>query len=173
MMDKKRIRPQKDKAPSEPPLEEIIQKGSLRALTAREKPLANPKTKDESEAMDPILAFGASEISVPLSGESVYAFKTYARLLREWNEKMNLTRILDDKGIALRHFVDSLTLVPFLEAEMIRQGRDSLELVDVGTGAGFPGIPLKVALPSLQITLLDSLRKRISFLEAVCGELDL
>jgi 16S rRNA (guanine527-N7)-methyltransferase len=123
--------------------------------------------------MDPILYAGASEIEVPLSGESIYAFKTYSRLLKEWNEKMNLTNILDDKGIALRHFIDSLTLVPHLEKESKRQKREHLRLIDVGTGAGFPGIPLKVTLPLLQVTLLDSLRKRISFLDAVCTELSL
>jgi 16S rRNA (guanine527-N7)-methyltransferase len=124
-----------------------------------------------SEAFDPILTSGALEMEVPLSGEHITAFKRYATLLKEWNEKMNLTGITDDSGIALRHFVDSLTLVPFLKRELTRSGGETLSLIDVGTGAGFPGIPLKVAMPSLQITLLDSLAKRIKFLETVCTEL--
>ena len=126
-----------------------------------------------SEEFDPILSSGALEMEIPLSGESITAFKTYATLLKEWNEKMNLTGIVDDSGIALRHFVDSLTLVPYLRQELARVGVETLSLIDVGTGAGFPGIPLKVAMSSLRITLLDSLAKRVKFLDTVCSELTL
>lgn len=132
--------------------------------------------KDASEelpGLTPILASGANEISVPLSAESIRAFSEYARLLKEWNEKMNLTNITDDKGIAIRHFIDSLTLVSHLEEECVKKGKKNLTLIDVGTGAGFPGIPLKVAMPSLEVTLLDSLRKRVGFLDAVCAALEL
>jgi len=123
--------------------------------------------------LNPILETGANEISVPLSAENIRAFTIYAKLLKEWNEKMNLTNITDDRGIAIRHFVDSLTLIPHLEEECIKKGKKNLSLIDVGTGAGFPGIPLKVAMPSLEVTLLDSLRKRVGFLDAVCAALDL
>ena len=123
--------------------------------------------------LDPILASGAREISVPLSAENIRAFSEYARLLKEWNEKMNLTNITDDKGIAIRHFIDSLTLVSHLEEEAAKKKNKHLSLIDVGTGAGFPGIPLKVAMPSLEVTLLDSLRKRVGFLDAVCAALEL
>lgn len=123
--------------------------------------------------LNPILASGAREISVPLSAENIRAFSEYARLLKEWNEKMNLTNITDDKGIAIRHFIDSLTLVSHLEEETAKKGNKHLSLIDVGTGAGFPGIPLKVAMPSLEVTLLDSLRKRVGFLDAVCAALEL
>jgi len=123
--------------------------------------------------LKPVLASGAKEISVPLSAENIRAFSEYARLLKEWNEKMNLTNITDDKGIAIVHFVDSLTLVSHLEEETVKKGKKNLSLIDVGTGAGFPGIPLKVAMPSLEVTLLDSLRKRVGFLDAVCTALDL
>ncbi|MEI8200277.1 MAG: 16S rRNA (guanine(527)-N(7))-methyltransferase RsmG [Eubacteriales bacterium] len=128
---------------------------------------------EELPELKPILASGANEISVPLSAESIRAFLEYARLLKEWNEKMNLTNITDDKGIAIRHFIDSLTLVSHLEEECAKKGKDNLTLIDVGTGAGFPGIPLKVAMPLLEVTLLDSLRKRVGFLDAVCEALEL
>ncbi len=127
----------------------------------------------DSDRFEPILTDGATEIEVPLSGESIHALKTYAALLKEWNEKMNLTGIVDDSGIALKHFVDSLTLIPQLRKEREALKTDSLSVIDVGTGAGFPGIPLKVAMPSLHVTLLDSLRKRISFLLTVCEQLGL
>ena len=123
--------------------------------------------------LNPILASGAREISVPLSAENIRAFSEYARLLKEWNEKMNLTNITDDEGIAIRHFIDSLTLVSHLEEETAKKKKKHLSLIDVGTGAGFPGIPLKVAMPSLDVTLLDSLRKRVGFLDAVCTALEL
>ncbi len=121
----------------------------------------------------PLVASGAAEISVPLSAENIRAFALYAQMLKEWNERMNLTNITDDQGIALRHFVDSLTLVPHIEKEIKRKHGSPLSLIDVGTGAGFPGIPLKVAIPELEVTLLDSLRKRIGFLDAVCEALSL
>jgi 16S rRNA (guanine527-N7)-methyltransferase len=175
MMEKKRIRPELDSAPkgkSTRGSDSLQAKTAAKGTPDRKKDIGSDTESDLPE-MDPILSAGASEIEVPLSGESIYAFKTYARLLKEWNEKMNLTNILDDKGIALRHFIDSLTLVPHLEKEARRQNREDLSLIDVGTGAGFPGIPLKVTLPALKVTLLDSLRKRISFLDAVCAELSL
>ena len=149
------------------------------AVASVSEPALSPVSAPEEvlstdlSTLDPILESGAGEISVPLCAENIRAFSKYARLLKEWNEKMNLTNITDDKGIALRHFVDSLTLVSFLEAEQKKSKRKSLSLIDVGTGAGFPGIPLKVALPWLQVTLLDSLRKRVGFLDAVCTELEL
>lgn len=131
------------------------------------------RAADQNDGIAPVLTNGAAEISVPLSGESIFAFKTYATLLKEWNDRMNLTGIMDDHGIALRHFVDSLTLVSFLNEEMAKKGTKTLTLVDVGTGAGFPGIPLKVAMPEIEVLLLDSLKKRIHFLEEVCSALSL
>lgn len=168
MIEERRIRPIKQK------------KGKNKHANGDRNIKANIKTPFENEInskqqgeMEPILTSGASEISVPLSGESIYAFKTYAAILKEWNSKMNLTGIVDDQGIALRHFVDSLTLVPFIQDEINKHGHNDLSLIDVGTGAGFPGIPVKVAMPNLQITLLDALRKRISFLQEVCKRLEI
>ncbi len=90
----------------------------------------------------------------------------YARLLVEWNEKMNLTAITDPVGIAVKHFADSLTAAPLMP-----QGKFSL--IDVGTGAGFPGVPLALLREDCRLTLLDSLNKRLVFLETVCRELSL
>ncbi len=91
---------------------------------------------------------------------------TYARLLVEWNEKMNLTAITDPVGVTVKHFADSLTAAPLLP-------EGEFTLIDVGTGAGFPGVPLALYREDCRLTLLDSLNKRLVFLETVCRELGL
>lgn len=108
---------------------------------------------------------GAAAYGAELDDRMTGMFFEYKRMLLEWNEKMNLTAITDDREIILKHFVDSLSILPYVKGA----GR----IVDVGTGAGFPGIPLKIVLPALETVLLDSLEKRIRFLEAVTGELGL
>jgi 16S rRNA (guanine527-N7)-methyltransferase len=100
-------------------------------------------------------------------------FLRYAALLREWNEKINLTAITDDEGIAVRHLLDSLTLLPDVRDMQARFPNRQVSLVDVGTGAGFPGLPLKIACPELDVVLVDSLAKRVRFLETVIAELGL
>ena len=107
----------------------------------------------------------AADLGVALTDEQLAQFDRYAELLCEWNEKMNLTGITDPYGIVIRHFVDSLTLVPFLP--------DGGTLIDVGTGAGFPAVPAAIARPDIKVTLLDSLNKRLTFLNAVVDELGL
>lgn len=107
----------------------------------------------------------AADFGVSLSKEALGAFDRYAELLCEWNQKMNLTGITDPKEIVLRHFADSLTLVPLLPKHAA--------LIDVGTGAGFPGVPAAIVRPDIHVTLLDSLNKRLTFLQCVCGELGL
>ncbi len=107
----------------------------------------------------------AADLGVTLSEHQLAQFDRYAGLLCEWNEKMNLTGITDPYGIVIRHFLDSLTLVPFLP--------ENATLIDVGTGAGFPAIPAAIARPDIRVTLLDSLNKRLTFLNAVCEELSL
>lgn len=144
------------------------------SATARE-PISvtiSEQSLEDAKQISPYLTTGSEDISVPLTAESIASFQIYAAMLREWNEKMNLTNILDDQGIAIRHFIDSLTLVCHIEEEERKKGA-KLSLIDVGTGAGFPGIPLKVTCPFLELTLLDSLKKRIGFLTAVCDELHL
>lgn len=100
-----------------------------------------------------------------LSEKQLSQFQRYMELLVEWNEKMNLTAITDPEGVTVKHFFDSLL---FLKAVELPEGAS---LIDVGTGAGFPGIPLAIARPDIKLTLLDSLNKRLVFLAEVCREL--
>ena len=92
-------------------------------------------------------------------------FEIYHRLLREWNERMNLTAITDPVEVAEKHFADSLAALPYLKPDM--------KVIDVGTGAGFPGVPLLIMEPGLDLTLADSLNKRLTFLEVLLQELGL
>lgn len=92
-------------------------------------------------------------------------FEIYQRMLAEWNERMNLTAITDPREVAEKHFADSLAALPYLKPDMV--------VIDVGTGAGFPGVPLLIMMPELKLTLADSLNKRLTFLEALLKELDL
>lgn len=92
-------------------------------------------------------------------------FEDYMKLLLEWNEKINLTAITNEDDIILKHFVDSLTISKYID-----KGRT---IVDVGTGAGFPGVPIKIAREDVEVTLVDSLNKRILFLEDVINKLQL
>lgn len=94
-------------------------------------------------------------------------FDRYYELLIEWNRVMNLTGITEYDEVNLKHFTDSLTIVRIKDMENVST------LIDVGTGAGFPGIPIKIAFPHIKVTLLDSLNKRIKFLNQVVEELDL
>lgn len=107
----------------------------------------------------------AGVLGVRFSMEQIEQFFEYMELLIEWNEKINLTAIIEPEEIILKHFIDSITILKEIE-------KDS-ELVDVGTGAGFPGIPLSIMEPSLKITLVDSLNKRLIFLEEVINKLNL
>lgn len=113
-----------------------------------------------------LLADCCGKMGVPLAEEQVSQFMTYLTLLLEWNEKMNLTAITEEREVVLKHFADSLSLAPAI-------GQGTLSVIDVGTGAGFPGLPLKIARPEIRLTLLDSLQKRIGFLEEVTAQLGL
>lgn len=109
------------------------------------------------------------EWNIVLSDEQLNLFDRYKDLLLEWNEKINLTAITDIDEIYKKHFLDSLSLVKCID----NLGDVPYTLLDMGTGAGFPGIPLKIAFPNLNITLADSLNKRIDFLNIVIDELKL
>lgn len=102
-----------------------------------------------------LLIEGAKAFGIDLFEKTIEAFDLYLRELLKWNEKMNLTAIRSEKGIVLKHFLDSLSVFPHLP------GISSL--LDIGSGAGFPGIPLKMIQPSLEVTLIDSVRKKIDF----------
>ena len=104
-------------------------------------------------------------LGVRFSVEQIEQFYKYMNLLIEWNEKMNLTAITEPKEIILKHFIDSLTILKYID--------DNSKLVDVGTGAGFPGVPLSIMNPTLKITLVDTLNKRLIFLQEVVKELNL
>jgi 16S rRNA (guanine527-N7)-methyltransferase len=109
----------------------------------------------------------ALALSIDLSHDETLAFEELARLLLIWNQKMNLTAITDPEEIVTKHFVDSLSLLRF-----IPRGAP-LKLIDVGTGAGFPGLPLAIVSPNLSVTLLDSVGKRFLFIEEAVRALGL
>ncbi|MNS16968.1 Ribosomal RNA small subunit methyltransferase G [compost metagenome] len=104
---------------------------------------------------------------IHLNDEQLEQFDIYFRELVSWNEKMNLTGITERDQVYLKHFYDSLTLAFY-------KGMDAVDsIIDVGSGAGFPGIPLKIAFPHLKLTIVDSLNKRISFLQHVVNAIEL
>lgn len=105
------------------------------------------------------------DYKITLTENQYEQFQKYFELLAEWNEKMNLTAITDESGVALKHFADSLSLLNFVDIPQ------NSTLADVGTGAGFPGVVLKIARPDIKLTLIDSLNKRLVFLGEVCAQL--
>ena len=107
------------------------------------------------------------EMGVSLTDKQIEQFLIYYELLTEWNSFMNLTAITEYEDVLKKHFVDSVSLIQAVDV------RKELTLIDVGTGAGFPGLALKIAYPELKVTLLDSLQKRIQFLDAVIEKLGL
>ncbi len=117
------------------------------------------------EEFKKLMNFYANKINIMFTEEQIIQFYKYMNLLIEWNKKINLTSIEEPQEIILKHFIDSLTINSYIE--------DNQTLVDVGTGAGFPGIPIKIYRPNVKIVLVDSLNKRINFLNEVIKELNL
>lgn len=115
--------------------------------------------------MKDLLKKECAELGVNLSDAKCSQFKRYYELLTEWNKKINLTRITEPEEVVIKHFVDSLTLLKYCD---IPKGA---KIIDVGTGAGFPGVPLKIARPDIELTLLDSLNKRLNFLKEICRDI--
>jgi 16S rRNA (guanine527-N7)-methyltransferase len=114
-----------------------------------------------------VLARVADEYSLLLTEEQLIRFTTYFEMLVEWNEKINLTAITDPTEVAVKHMIDSLSCY---DDDIFKQGA---RIIDVGTGAGFPGLPLKIFRSDLKLTLFDSLNKRILFLKAVSQKLEI
>lgn len=107
------------------------------------------------------------EKGISLSPEQLSQFETYYRLLVEWNEKMNLTSITDKKEVYLKHFYDSISAAFYFDFSK------PLSICDVGAGAGFPSLPIKICFPGLSVSIVDSLNKRITFLEELAKSLNL
>lgn len=107
------------------------------------------------------------EFHLELTSTAIDRLCVYYDLLIEWNGKMNLTALTEPRDVAVKHFVDSMLLLRYADIG------DGASVIDVGTGAGFPGLVLKIARPDIRLTLLDSLQKRLIFLQEVCGRLGL
>lgn len=117
--------------------------------------------------MRDLLIEGAKQLGIDLSDKQVEQFMRYKELLQEWNEKMNLTAITEDREVMTKHFLDCMTINKALEM------KNQKTVIDIGTGAGFPGLVIKIAFPHLEVTLVDALKKRLNFLEVVIEELGL
>lgn len=109
----------------------------------------------------------ASEIKIELDMEQLEKFEIFYKMVVEWNEKINLTAITEPREFILKHLIDSLTIFDEEKFSGVKK------IIDIGTGAGFPGIPIKIFQPNLEIFLLDSLKKRVEFLKKVVAELNL
>ena len=114
-----------------------------------------------------ILRQGINGFGIEANDQMIDDLKTYREILVDWNQKMNLTGIEEEKEVFIKHFLDSISAVS--------NGyiKDGISLIDVGTGAGFPGLPLKICLRNIKLTLLDSLNKRINFLQEVSNTVNL
>ncbi|MGI6095931.1 MAG: 16S rRNA (guanine(527)-N(7))-methyltransferase RsmG [Lachnospiraceae bacterium] len=114
-----------------------------------------------------VLEKSCRELGIALSEQQKKQFIQYYELLTEWNKVMNLTGITQWEEVQMKHFVDSLSIVKGMDMSQIHT------LVDVGTGAGFPGVPIKIVFPHIRVVLLDSLNKRLKFLQEVIDQLSL
>jgi 16S rRNA (guanine527-N7)-methyltransferase len=119
----------------------------------------------EEKLIIELLKRGGDELSVPLTDATIALFLRYFRELKAWNRKINLTSIENDREIILRHFLDSLIPYPYIKG--------SKRLLDIGSGAGFPGIPIKIHDPSISVTLVDSVEKKVHFMKHIIRTLGL
>lgn len=117
--------------------------------------------------MQELARWAKQMLGLHLTQRQLEAFRRYEQLLLEWNQRINLTAIRNPEMIRIKHFLDSLTCL------LAIKNSGSLQVIDVGTGAGFPGLPLKIACPSLRLTLVESVRKKALFCQTVIAELEL
>lgn len=117
--------------------------------------------------MEQLLIKACEALNLSINEKQVEQFIKYKDLLIEWNKKINLTAITDEKEIVLKHFIDCISLMSVYKIE------DNMNIIDVGTGAGFPAVPIKIMCPDVNVTLLDSLNKRINFLNELIIQLEL
>lgn len=110
--------------------------------------------------------FIKDNLHLDVSEDILLKFEKYESLLKEWNEKFNLTAIIDDEGILEKHFIDSIYPIKYIDFK-------NKSLCDIGSGAGFPGLPLAILVPSLKVTLVESNGKKVSFLKEVVNQLSL
>jgi len=110
------------------------------------------------------------KFGITLDDRQLAMFARLTEMLLAWNEKINLTTIIEPEDIVIKHYLDSLAFIPWIRRYSVGQ---NVRLCDLGTGAGFPGLPIKIAMPELKLTLIDSLAKRINFLNQVILTLDL
>lgn len=108
---------------------------------------------------------GLSRLNANITDRQLDMFAEYSELLADWNTRMNLTAVTDPDGVAIKHFLDSILPVYYTDI------KNCASVADVGTGAGFPGLPIAIMLPEVKFTLIDSLNKRINFLNTVCDRL--
>lgn len=112
-----------------------------------------------------VLVKGARELDIELTPKQIQLFLSYLENLKFWNKKINLTATEDERQIVINHFLDSISIFPFIS--------ENSRVLDIGSGAGFPGIPLKITMPSLEVVLLDSVRKKALFMRDTLRKLNL
>jgi 16S rRNA (guanine527-N7)-methyltransferase len=115
--------------------------------------------------LDELLVNGAKELGILLTSEQIDLFLDYLEKIKSWNKRINIIGTDDERQIVINHFLDSITILPFLS--------ESSRVLDIGSGGGFPGIPLKIVKPSLELTLLDSIQKKVFFMRDVIRSLGL